>query len=212
MPRESGLGESWTRQVRARHRRPASSCVRSPYPSTTQHPSHYPSLVPRLSRPSGLLHASWPSWLPAPHAWARRPAALRSAPARPTARRSIHATLCTSLVARSTIFSRPSLASCISSPCAARTARLGTPPCRVALCTRAAHTARQPAVWPPAPFLRPLRAPTASAAPGRSETLENDHKDAHHRSPEPLRSARLAALVVLHGCRCIQCLARRCLL
>ena len=116
MPRESGLGESWTRQVRARHRRPASSCVRSPYPSTTQHPSHYPSLVPRLSRPSGLLHASWPSWLPAPHAWARRPAALRSAPARPTARRSIHATLCTSLVARSTIFSRPSLASCISSP------------------------------------------------------------------------------------------------
>ena len=33
--------------------------------------------------------------------------------------------------------------------------------------------------------------------PGRSNLLENDHKDAHHESPEPLRSARHAALVVL---------------
>eukprot|EP00964_Phaeocystis_antarctica_P096814 scaffold63054_cov60-Phaeocystis_antarctica.AAC.5 len=35
---------------------------------------------------------------------------------------------------------------------------------------------------------------------GRSNPLENDRKDARHDPPEPLRSARLAALVI-HECR-----------
>jgi hypothetical protein len=52
---------------------------------------------------------------------------------------------------------------------------------------------------PPATLQPPAPALSECFDPGRSNLLENDHKDAHHESPEPLRSARHAALVV-HEC------------
>ena len=52
---------------------------------------------------------------------------------------------------------------------------------------------------PPATLQPPAPALSECFDPGRSNLVENDHKDAHHESPEPLRSARHAALVV-HDC------------
>ena len=136
---ESGSGTLKTRQVRtAHHVQPPPACV-APIPAP---PASIALSIPRPTVepavwPPACVLGSWPSWLP----WARRPAALRSAPARPTARRSIHATLCTSLVDLQPAVS--GLLHLLS--CAAHTAHLGTPPCRVALCTRhLGDTAHQP--------------------------------------------------------------------